>query len=67
MFKFFNSYLNAEDDTLDVLVCDEAHRIRKHSWDRFRKKDAIDPDRPRSTSCCRSPGSACSSSTTCRR
>jgi uncharacterized protein len=46
MFKFFNSYLNAEDDTLDVLVCDEAHRIRKHSWDRFRKKDAIDPDRP---------------------
>jgi uncharacterized protein len=46
MFKFFNSYLNAEDDTLDVLVCDEAHRIRKHSWDRFRKKDAFDPDRP---------------------
>jgi uncharacterized protein len=46
MFKFFNSYLNAEDDTLDVLVCDEAHRIRKFSWDRFRKKNAIDPDRP---------------------
>ncbi len=46
MFKFFNSYLNAEDDTLDVLVCDEAHRIRKHSWDRYRKKDAVDPDRP---------------------
>ena len=46
MFTFFNSYLNAEDDTLDVLVCDEAHRIRKHSWDRFRKKDAVDPNRP---------------------
>lgn len=46
MFKFFNSYLNAEDDTLDVLICDEAHRIRKHSWDRFRKKNAVDPDRP---------------------
>ncbi|MEX2563432.1 MAG: DUF2075 domain-containing protein [Nitriliruptoraceae bacterium] len=46
MFKFFNSYLNAEDDVLDVLICDEAHRIRKHSWDRFRKKNAIDPDRP---------------------
>jgi hypothetical protein len=46
MFKFFNSYLNAETDTLDVLVCDEAHRIRKFSWDRFRKKNAIDPDRP---------------------
>lgn len=46
LFKFFNSYLNAEDDTLDVLVCDEAHRIRTHSWDRYRKKNAIDPDRP---------------------
>jgi uncharacterized protein len=46
MFMFFNSYLNAEDDTLDVLVCDEAHRIRKFSWDRFRKKDAVDPGRP---------------------
>jgi uncharacterized protein len=46
MFKFFNSYLNAECDTLDVLVCDEAHRIRRFSWDRFRKKDAVDPDRP---------------------
>ncbi len=46
LFKFFNSYLNAEDDTLDVLICDEAHRIRRFSWDRFRKKKAIDPDRP---------------------
>jgi len=27
MFKFFNSYLNAEDDTLDVLVCDEAQEL----------------------------------------
>lgn len=46
LFKFFNSYLNAEDDALDVVVCDEAHRIRTHSWDRYRKKNAIDPDRP---------------------
>ena len=46
LFNFFNSYLNAEDNTLDVLICDEAHRIRKHSWDRYRKKNAIDPDRP---------------------
>ena len=46
LFRFFNYYLNAEDDTLDVLICDEGHRIRKHSWDRFRKKQAIDPDRP---------------------
>lgn len=45
-FKFFNSYLNAEEDTLDVLVCDEAHRIRKHSWNRFTKRRADDPSRP---------------------
>jgi len=46
LFKFFNSYLNAEEDALDVVVCDEAHRIRTHSWDRYRRKNAIDPDRP---------------------
>jgi hypothetical protein len=45
-FKFFNSYLNAEEDTLDVLVCDEAHRIRKYSGTGGRKKKAEDPDRP---------------------
>lgn len=46
MFMFFNAYLNAEENTLDVLVCDEAHRIRKHSWNRYNKKKADDPDRP---------------------
>jgi uncharacterized protein len=45
-FKYFNSYLNAEPDLLDVLVCDEAHRIRHHSWNRFTKVRAEDPDRP---------------------
>jgi uncharacterized protein len=45
-FKYFNSYLNAEPDSLDVLLCDEAHRIRKHSWNRWTKKRADDPDRP---------------------
>lgn len=46
LFTFFNSYLNADPDILDVLVCDEAHRIRKHSWNRWTKKKAEDPDRP---------------------
>lgn len=45
LFTFFHSYLNAEEDMLDVLVCDEAHRIRRHSWNRFTKKRADDPDR----------------------
>ncbi len=45
-FMYFNSYLNAGEDELDVLVCDEAHRIRTRSWNRFTKKRAEDPDRP---------------------
>jgi uncharacterized protein len=45
-FKYFNSYLNAEENELDVLICDEAHRIREHSWNRWTKRKAEDPDRP---------------------
>jgi hypothetical protein len=45
-FNYFNSYLNVEEDELDVLICDEAHRIRTHSWNRFTKRRAEDPDRP---------------------
>jgi DUF2075 family protein len=33
-FKFFNSFLGAEPNSADVLICDEAHRIREvsHHW-----------------------------------
>lgn len=34
-FKYFNSYAAEEDELLDVLVLDEAHRIRETSADRF--------------------------------
>ena len=37
-FKYFNSFLDA-DDSLDVLICDEAHRIRESSNNRFTKKE----------------------------
>ncbi len=30
-FKFFNSFMGHEPDKIDVLICDEAHRIRKTS------------------------------------
>ncbi|QJW89235.1 DUF2075 domain-containing protein [Spirosoma taeanense] len=30
-FKYFNSYTQAEYNEIDVLICDEAHRIRKTS------------------------------------
>lgn len=34
-FKYFNSYSNADLNAVDVLICDEAHRIRKTSSSRF--------------------------------
>lgn len=34
-FKYFNSYTKAEANAVDVLVCDEAHRIRETSNSRF--------------------------------
>jgi DUF2075 family protein len=37
-FKYFNSYSNAENNTLDVLVADEAHRLRTTSNSRFTPK-----------------------------
>ncbi|MFH1227267.1 MAG: DNA/RNA helicase domain-containing protein [Planctomycetota bacterium] len=38
-FKYFNSYTKAESNEIDVLICDESHRIRKTSANRFTKKE----------------------------
>jgi len=37
-FKYFNSYGEAENNIIDVLICDEAHRIRATSNSRFTPK-----------------------------
>ena len=37
-FKYFNSYAAADDGVIDVLLCDEAHRIRESSNSRFTPK-----------------------------
>jgi uncharacterized protein len=34
-FKYFNSYMGVPENTIDVLIADEAHRIRKTSSNRF--------------------------------
>lgn len=34
-FKYFNSYVRADYNAVDVLIADEAHRIRKSSSSRF--------------------------------
>lgn len=39
-FKYFNSYGDAEPNAVDVLVADEAHRIRENSFNRFTPKKA---------------------------
>lgn len=35
MFKYFNQFIDAEPNGLDVLICDEAHRIRETSANRY--------------------------------
>ncbi|MGW5021254.1 DUF2075 domain-containing protein [Streptomyces sp. NHF165] len=35
LFKYFNSFMTAERNGLDVLICDEAHRMRETSANRF--------------------------------
>ncbi|MBG0825171.1 DUF2075 domain-containing protein [Planomonospora sp. ID91781] len=35
MFKYFNSFMQADRNGLEVLICDEAHRIRETSQNRY--------------------------------
>lgn len=44
-FKYFNNYQRADSDEVDVLICDEAHRIRERGNTRFTPK-AQRSDRP---------------------
>lgn len=37
LFKYFNSFMEAEKNALDVLILDEAHRIRETSVNRYTK------------------------------
>ncbi|MGW1116276.1 DNA/RNA helicase domain-containing protein [Streptomyces tanashiensis] len=37
LFKYFNSFMEAEPNDLDVLICDEAHRLRITSENRYTK------------------------------
>jgi hypothetical protein len=35
LFKYFNSFMDAQKNDIEVLICDEAHRIRETSANRF--------------------------------
>lgn len=39
LFAYFNSFMTTEPNSLDVLICDEAHRIRETSANRYTKAD----------------------------
>jgi len=38
-FKYFNTYMQASENAVDVLICDEAHRIRKTSNSQYTPKE----------------------------
>ncbi|MDI9830151.1 DUF2075 domain-containing protein [Streptomyces sp. KAU_LT] len=39
LFKYFNSFMTTEANSLDVLICDEAHRIRETSANRYTRAE----------------------------
>ncbi|MBB1242263.1 DUF2075 domain-containing protein [Streptomyces durbertensis] len=39
LFKYFNSFMTAEKNSLDVLICDEAHRMRETSANRYTRAE----------------------------
>lgn len=46
LFGYFNSFMSADRNGLDVLICDEAHRIRETSVNRFTPKAKREKARP---------------------
>ncbi|WP_416962694.1 DNA/RNA helicase domain-containing protein [Streptomyces sp. Agncl-13] len=49
LYQYFNSFADSPPDGLDVLICDEAHRMRRNSTDRWTPKELRDDDRPQAT------------------
>jgi len=45
-YRYFNSFTKSEQDEFDVLICDEAHRIRRNSTGQWTSKAERDQDRP---------------------
>ena len=39
LFKYFNSFMTAERNGFDVLICDEAHRMRETSANRYTRAE----------------------------
>jgi hypothetical protein len=39
LFKFFNSFITTQPNSIEVLICDEAHRVRKTSNNRYTHRE----------------------------
>jgi uncharacterized protein len=39
LFKFFNSFISTQPNSIEVLICDEAHRVRKTSNSRYTRRE----------------------------
>ena len=46
LFAYFNSFMTAERNSLDVLILDEAHRLRMTSVNRYTRKEVRSVARP---------------------
>ncbi|WP_327068772.1 DUF2075 domain-containing protein [Kitasatospora sp. NBC_01302] len=49
LYKYFNSFTDTPPDSIDVLICDEAHRVRRSSTDRWTRKELRDDKRAQAT------------------
>ncbi|MGW5021253.1 DUF2075 domain-containing protein [Streptomyces sp. NHF165] len=49
LYQYFNSFTASPPDSIDVLICDEAHRMRRSSTHRQTPKELRDDDRPQAT------------------
>lgn len=46
LFKYFNSFMDAGTHDIEVLICDEAHRVRETSVNRYTRKEHRGAARP---------------------
>ncbi|MEV6753659.1 DUF2075 domain-containing protein [Streptomyces sp. NPDC051214] len=49
LYRYFNSFSETPPDSVDVLICDEAHRMRRSSTHRWMPTALRDDDRPQAT------------------
>ncbi|WP_033820093.1 DUF2075 domain-containing protein [Kitasatospora sp. MBT63] len=49
LYQYFNSFTDTPPDGIEVLICDEAHRMRRSSTHRWTPKELRDDDRPQAT------------------